>query len=547
MALFSPGIEVKEHDFSTTISSGPSSLAGTVGYFKQGPANTRITVTSEDEFVEYFGKPDNDTFQSFFTVSNFLKYSSSVTVVRAIAPNAFNAYALLGGTGSGNPSLITNVDTYETGTALNVSGVRAKSPGTIGNDIKVLIIDGSNIPNEDEMNLDTAAAKLLRDAWNSLPIKPTEDERVVFVTSNDSTERYIGNISASHKDFAGNNDYIDNIVNKKSGLIYINTSDIEYAESSSLSVALGDGSDGTLTEGSWKNAWDQYLEEGVQVNLLIGGASADLAGVAEHEAIQKYIVENVAEVRKDCFALISPHKTTVVGKGAPQATTDMVQFRNDLNLNSSYASLDGNFKYQYDKYNDVNRWVNLSGDVAGCCVTTDNEKDPWWSPAGLERGQIKGVIKLAYNPKESQRDLLYLDQINPIVSFPGDGVVLWGDKTLQSTASAFDRINVRRLFLVVESAVELFAKPLPFNFNDTYTRTDFTASVTSFLEGIKVKRGIIDYMVQCDESNNTDQVIDNNQFVASVFIRPSKSINFITLNFVATKGGVSFSELFGAI
>jgi phage tail sheath protein FI len=227
-------------------------------------------------------------------------------------------------------------------------------------------------------------------------------------------------------------------------------------------------------------------------------------------------------------------------------TVNVKSFADSLS-SSSYAVIDSGYKYQYDKYNDINRWVNLSGDVAGCCVVTDNEKDPWWSPAGLERGQIKGVIKLAYNPKETHRDTLYLSQINPVVSFPGDGVVLWGDKTMQSVASAFDRINVRRLFLVVESAVELFAKPLPFNFNDSYVRTDFTASVSSFLEGIKVKRGIIDFMVLCDESNNTDQVIDNNQFVASVFIRPSKSINFITLNFVATKGGVSFSELFGAI
>ncbi|MDP6583650.1 MAG: phage tail sheath subtilisin-like domain-containing protein, partial [Anaerolineales bacterium] len=211
-----------------------------------------------------------------------------------------------------------------------------------------------------------------------------------------------------------------------------------------------------------------------------------------------------------------------------------------------YAVFDSGYKYMYDKYNDTYRWVPLNGDVAGLCARTDNDQDPWWSPGGFNRGQIRGAVKLAFNPNQAQRDSLYKARVNPVVSFPGQGTVLYGDKTAQAKPSAFDRINVRRLFNVLEKAIATSAKFQLFEFNDATTRSTFRNMVEPYLRGVQGRRGITDFAVICDDTNNTGDVIDRNEFRADIFIKPNRSINFIQLNFVATRTGVSFSEVAGA-
>jgi phage tail sheath protein FI len=254
---------------------------------------------------------------------------------------------------------------------------------------------------------------------------------------------------------------------------------------------------------------------------------------------------DLCEARKDCVAFISPRREDVVGvsTGAAQ-TTNVVGFFNNLN-SSSYVVFDSGYKYMYDKYNDVYRFVPLNGDIAGLAANTDNVAEPWFSPAGYNRGQVRGAVKLAYNPTKAQRDILYPARVNPCVTFPGQGTVLFGDKTGLSRPSAFDRINVRRLFIVLEKAIATAAKYQLFEFNDEFTRAQFKNLVEPFLRDVQGRRGITDFSVVCDDTNNTGEVIDRNEFVCDIYIKPARSINFITLNFIAVRTGVSFSEIGG--
>ena len=261
------------------------------------------------------------------------------------------------------------------------------------------------------------------------------------------------------------------------------------------------------------------------------------------QTVAEHIVDNIAESRKDCVVFISPGKDDVVNN-AGNEVTDITSFRNDFN-SSSYAVLDSGWKYQFDKYNNVYRWVPLNGDIAGLCVRTDNERDPWFSPAGFNRGRIKNTIKLSWNPTKAERDDLYKIGINPVIQFPGEGVVLYGDKTMLSKPSAFDRINVRRLFIILEKAIARAAKYSMFEFNDEFTRGQFVALVEPFLRDIQGRRGIYDYRVICNETNNTPEVIDRNEFRGDIYIKPARSINFIQLNFVAVRTGVAFEEIVG--
>ena len=225
---------------------------------------------------------------------------------------------------------------------------------------------------------------------------------------------------------------------------------------------------------------------------------------------------------------------------------DIISFRDSIS-SSSYAVIDSGYKYTYDKFNDAYIHVPLNGDIAGLCARTDQNRDPWFSPAGFARGNVKNVVKLSYNPEKAERDQLYQKDINPVVTFPGKGTVLFGDKTAQGTASAFDRINVRRLFIVLEKAIATASEFALFEFNDEFTRAQFKNLVEPFLREVQGRRGIYDFKVVCDETNNTGEVIDQNQFVGDIFIKPAKSINFIQLNFVAVRTGVEFSEIVGSV
>lgn len=296
------------------------------------------------------------------------------------------------------------------------------------------------------------------------------------------------------------------------------------------------GSEVTPSSSDITRAYDQVANpDSVDVSLIISGPASS--------AVANHLISNIAEVRKDCLVFVSPEKADVVDNYGDEST-DVLAFAENVNK-SSFAVMDSGWKYQYDKYSDVYRWVPLNADTAGLCARTDLERDPWFSPGGLNRGVIKNVVKLAWNPAKAERDDLYVKGINPVVTFQGEGTVLFGDKTLQNKPSAFDRINVRRLFIVLEKTIARAARSTLFEFNDQFTRAQFVNLVEPYLRDVQGRRGITDFRVVCDETNNTPEVIDRNEFVGDIYIKPARSINFIQLNFVAVRSGVSFDEIVG--
>jgi hypothetical protein len=308
-----------------------------------------------------------------------------------------------------------------------------------------------------------------------------------------------------------------------------------------LSLAGGvDQDEASIAFTSIATAYDQFASaEDVDISLVMAGRTS---GGVNGTQLANYLIDNIAEVRKDCVVFVSPEKADVVNTTSPE--TKVVEFRNSLR-SSSYAVLDSGYKQMYDKYNDIYRWVPLNGDIAGLCARTDNARDPWFSPAGTNRGQIRNSIKLAFNPNLAQRDFLYKNGANPVISLQGQGTILYGDKTLLSKPSAFDRINVRRLFIVLEKSISAAAKSFLFEFNDEFTRTQFRNLVEPFLRDVQGRRGIYDFKVVCDETNNTPEVIDSNKFIGDIYIKPARSINYIQLNFVAVRSGIEFSEIVG--
>ena len=326
----------------------------------------------------------------------------------------------------------------------------------------------------------------------------------------------------------------------------VNIASTTNSKPSTLSFVNGsDGADeSTITNAALALAYDKFKSaEDVDISLLLQGKARGSAG-NQYAQLANYLIDNIAFVRKDCVAFISPDRADVVQNSGKDEAQDIVDFRNAL-TSTSYAVLDSGYKYQYDKYNDVYRYIPLNGDMAGLAVRTDSVRDPWYSPAGFNRGQVKNILKLAYNPDKAKRDLLYKAGVNPVVSFPGQGTVLYGDKTLLSKPSAFDRINVRRLFIVLEKAIATSAKFSLFEFNDEFTRAQFRSLVEPYLRDVLGRRGIYDFRVVCDVTNNTAEVIDRNEFIGDIYIKPARSINFIQLNFVAVRTGVEFSEVVG--
>lgn len=297
-----------------------------------------------------------------------------------------------------------------------------------------------------------------------------------------------------------------------------------------------DGKDETNIELSvLLRAYDFYQSaEDVDISLV-------MQGKARSFTLANYLIDNIAEKRKDCVVFVSPQRGDVINNVGNEHDA-IVNFRNNIR-STSYAMMDSGYKYIYDRYNDIYRWVPLNGDIAGLCVRTDMTNDAWWSPAGFNRGQIKNVIRLAYNPRQAHRDVLYKAGVNPVVTFPGEGTYLYGDKTLLAKPSAFDRINVRRLFIVLEKAISRASKYTLFEFNDAFTRSQFKNLVVPYLRDVQARRGIYDFYVVCDETNNTPEVIDRNEFIGDIYIKPARSINFITLNFIAVRTGVAFSEI----
>lgn len=314
-------------------------------------------------------------------------------------------------------------------------------------------------------------------------------------------------------------------------------SGISYSQLNQQSWSLSGGTWVAPTTADLIRAYNYFKNaDVVDVSLLMTGSASST--VVEH------CIDQIAEDRKDCVVFFSPERSDVIDNAGDEAE-DCVAYRDSLGISSSYAVMDGNWKYQFDRYNNTYRWVPLNGDIAGLCARTDLQRDPWFSPAGFNRGQIKNVTRLAWNPNKAERDTLYTKGVNPVLTYPGEGTILFGDKTLLYKPSAFDRINVRRLFIVLEKAIARASRYSLFEFNDQFTRAQFVALVEPYLRDVQGRRGIFDFRVVCDETNNTPEIIDRNEFVGDIYIKPARSINFIQLNFIAVRTGVAFEEIVG--
>ena len=554
----SPGVQVKEIDLTNVVPAVSTSIGAIAGAFQWGPVDEITTVGSEQQLVNIFGKPDSDTYKYFYPAAQFLQYGNSLRVLR-VTTSCYNA------TTSGTGILVKNDDHYATVTPGATDTWIARFSGKLGNSLQVSVCPA-----------DATAfnAWAYKGSFDSLPgtssystanAGDTADEMHIAVIDQDGaitgtagtileTFAFVSQASDAKAD-DGTDNFYKNVINNQSAWIRwgAHTSTLTDAGSAvnaaagaafvtgstAITVSLAGGiSDNTPTVGELSTGIDFFADsETVDVNLLIGPETADADDVT---MANKMIA--VATARKDCVAFVSPAVAVTVNNAT--AAADVKTWADAL-TSSSYAVIDSTALYVYDKYNDVYRWIVASGAIAGLCANTDNVADAWFSPAGFTRGQILGVTKIAFNPAKAARDDLYKARVNPIVSFPGEGIVLYGDKTAASRPSAFDRINVRRLFITLEKAVSTAAKFQLFEFNDEFTRAQFRNLVEPFLRDVKGRRGITDFSVICDATNNTGAVIDGNRFVADIYIKPARSINFITLNFIATRTGVEFSEIIG--
>ena len=555
----SPGVQVKEIDATNVVPAVSTSIGGFAGAFNWGPTEQVITVSSENELASIFGAPDDSTAKYFLVAASFLKYGNALKVVRASSGHT-NA------TAQGTGQLIKNDDDYENNYAdgsLSLGLWAAKFPGVLGNSLKVSMIS-QGISSFDSWTYASSfdgapgtstAAAAVGASNDELHIAVIDEDGAISGTAGTILETFgfLSQASDAKKDDGTSNYYKDVISNQSNYIRWIDHDNVNLTDAgstlavggafdvhtSALEDSLAGGTDDNApTTGELALAYD-LLEDAdtVDVNLLFSVPDANGAETLAEDLI------SIVNARKDCMAFVSPPIEDTVGSSTPAA--DVKAFADGLS-STSYASCDSTALYVYDKYNDVYRWIGAAGHHAGLCANTDTVADAWFSPAGVNRGQLLGVTKLAFNPKKVDRDTLYKARVNPIVSLPGQGTLLFGDKTLLSRPSAFDRINVRRLFIVLEKAISTAAKFQLFEFNDEFTRAQFRNLVEPFLRDVKGRRGLTDFLVICDETNNTGQVIDGNRFVADIYIKPARSINFITLNFIATRTGVEFSEIAGA-
>jgi phage tail sheath protein FI len=566
----SPGVNVSEIDLTTIVPSVGTTEGAYAGRFAWGPINKIVTISNEIELVSTFGKPDSSTYLDYFTCANFLSYARNLKVIRAA-----NTSVAKNATANGNGLLIANRDQYEVDymdlSAANTNGMfAAKYAGELGNSLSVSLWASANAtafaswgPDGDyasEFNGAPGTSQFVagvNGANDEMHILVIDSKGAFTGLANTILEKfsYVSKASDAKND-DGSSNYWVNVLNSRSSYIYaINNAmaangvaqtttwgttagNTTFDQTSNeYTFSLSGGVSGTVSDANRTSAYDLFDNaDEVDVSLVVlGSASSTL--------IQN-VIDRVVTNRKDCVAFFSPRFDDVVNNVGDEAA-DIIAFKNLIGRSTSYAVMDSGWKYQFDKFNNVYRWIPLNGDIAGLCVRTDFERDPWFSPAGFNRGQIKNVVKVAWNPNKTMRDELYKNGINPVVTFNGEGTILYGDKTLLAKPSAFDRINVRRLFIVLEKAIARAAKYSLFEFNDAFTRAQFVALVEPYLRDVQGRRGIYDFRVVCDETNNTPEVIDRNEFIGDIYIKPARSINFIQLNFVAVRTGVAFDEIVG--
>lgn len=513
----SPAVQIKEIDLTGVVPGVTSTTGAIVGDFNWGPVDTPVLIGNEAELAAVFGTPKSGKASAghFLCAAHFLKYSSSLYVSRASSTDGDKASFASEG----------------------LKIFTAKHPGKLGDSITVHVVNEDlweNCPTgavDDEGNV-------VFEPWpyqNLFSDKPDDElkELHVLVLQGDDVVDTFEYVSYEKGDQLenGTQNYIVDVVNSRSSWIEINKtvdlSDGPFQVLTGPGAKLTGGEDGTAP--SYDYSVFKNTSE-IQVDFLIAPFASTAAIDGE--------VADIAFQRKDCVAVASvPYNDVVNGS--------FETYNTSLNKNSSYLVVDGNHIRVYNKYEDTYEWIPAASSTAGVMAATDAVSAPWFSPAGSRRGQYLGVTELLINPTKTERDVMYKLGINPIVSFSGQGVMLYGDKTHLTRPSAFDRINVRRLFLVIERAISQAGENVMFEFNDEFTRAEFVNIVEPFLREIQGRRGITDFRVVCDDTNNTPEVVDRNEFVASCFIKPARSINYVTLNFVAVRTGVEFEEVVG--
>lgn len=633
-SLLSPQVQVKEVDLTTIVPGVASTEAAFAGQFNWGPVNQPFLVDSENKLVKFFGKPDNDNAEDWWSCANFLAYANKLWVVRVVDDsNLIESNRAKNATCANSSGFLIRNDKeysskYLNGSLSSTFGTGpwvSKYPGELGNSLKVAICpsseaykstlsgtvdvasnsnvivgDGTNFIDEvvvgDILSINNEELSVVSVANTDHLIvskKPSYDlvgqtavrkwEYYGYVDNAPTTSDTVSKVGGSNDEMhivvvdedglwsgqknsvlevyqflskskdgkinnGATNYYRDRINNESSYIRWaghdqniLNLGDKAATAFGSsplpISYSLIGGKNGAnITEDEKIVGYNFFRnKEEIDISFIIGGAA--------NRTVAIHIINNIVEYRKDCVAFFSPPKSAVVDAEGFEAD-NCVDFRNSL-PSTSYATLDNNWKYMYDVYNDVYRYVPCNGDVAGLYAKTDNDRDAWWAAAGLNRGHLKNVIDLAWNPMLAERDVLYSNGVNPICIFKGEGPVLWGNKTLQSKPSAFDRMNVRRLFIVLEKAIEKASRYMLFEFNDEFTRATFRNMVEPYLRDVQGRRGIYDFKVVCDETNNTPEVIDRNEFVGDIYIKPARTAEFVRLNFIAVRTGVDFEEIVG--
>jgi hypothetical protein len=567
----SPAVVVKEIDLSGTVPGVTSTTGAFVGNFRWGPVEQVMDIGNESVLAATFATPDAITTVDFHSASYFLKYSGDLKVVRAATSDAKNSSD---SDQTGLAPTIKNLADFDAqADALDSDGHTfiAKYPSELGDALTVSMCPASSSDFATwtyKSSFDVAPGT----SAHASDLGATNDEVHVAVIDRTGAFGAVGavlevfphvSLALGAKTTDGSVNYIKDVINNRSNFVWLAGYDAEFTTANAGSAAIDsrsfllvspeiktyamvNGADsGNLTIGDYATGFDLFEDaDTITVDFLIAPQATSRAIAT---AVTNDLVATAQGLRKDCIVVASPARSDVIGVTSSATVVTNVITTADTFTTSSYLVVDNNFLKVYDKYNDKFIFIPAASSTAGIMAASDANAAPWVSPAGARRGQYLGITSISYSADKTQRDSLYKAGINPISNIPGQGVLLFGDKTKLNRPSAFDRINVRRLFLVVERAIGEAAKNVMFEINDEFTRAEFVNIVEPFLREIKGRRGITDFRVVCDETNNTSAVVDNNEFIASVFIKPARSINYVTLNFVAVRTGVDFEEVVGTV
>ena len=577
----SPAVVVKEIDLTGGVPNVQSTTGAIVGNFRWGPAEQRVLIDNEATLVDTFASPDSANTIDFHSAAYFLRYSGSLQVVREVTSAALNARSTTGqlasDTNSSLPTeLVKNADDFaaqEIALDSDSHTFIARYPGELGNSLQVSIC-----PPRDSAFTNWA----YKSEFDAVPgtsdfatkANASNDEiHVVVIDKNGKLtgtkgtilERYpFVSVGTNAFNTDGTTNFVKNVINARSNYIWMVDFDSDYKTANGNGVIdSGDNfrlpnnvtstqydfdkgaNSGALGTTEFLAGFDLFEDKDiVEIDFLI---SPSMASRTDQTTVVNDLITTAQSTRKDCVVVASPARNDVIKLTNAATITDNIVATNNTFTNSSYLVADGNFLKVYDKFNDQYVHIPAASSTAGIMAATDLNRAPWFSPAGSRRGQYLGITAISWSPTKSQRDTLYKASVNPIANIPGQGVLLFGDKTKLGRPSAFDRINVRRLFLVLERAIGKAAEQVMFEFNDEFTRAEFVNIVEPVLREVKGRRGITDFRVVCDETNNTAAVVDRNEFIANIFIKPARSINFVTLNFVAVRTGVDFEEVVGTV